>query len=67
MGKKDSGIVGQWALKLLIDRLLALLMGWVTDVIKAQQAKKRAKKKINEIKKETDPVKRAADLDNLFK
>lgn len=59
--------MGQWALKILIDRIIVFIVGLASDWFKTQQAKNRAKKKINEIKKIKDPKSRASSMDDLFK
>ena len=56
-----------WITTIVVDRIIKAIVDWISIWVKGQQAKKRAKKQVDEIKKETDPVKRASDLDNLFK
>jgi len=57
----------QWLLTLIANRFMDAILKWIAAWIKGQQAKKRAKKQVNEIKKIKDPKARAAALDNLFK
>jgi len=56
----------QWLLTLIANRFIDAIIKWVALWIKGQQAKKRAKKQVNEIKKIKDPSDRAHAMDSLF-
>jgi len=55
-----------WLTGVIVDRIIKAIVDWLSIWVKGQRAKKRAKDQINEIKKETDPVKRSQRMDDFL-
>ena len=57
-----------WLGKVLVDRLLALVVGWVTEWVAVQKAKKKAKKQVKNIsaKYKDDPQARAQAMKDFL-
>ncbi len=57
----------QWLLSLIANRFIDAILKWIALWVKGQQAKKRAKRQVNEIKKIKDAKARSTAMDSLFK
>lgn len=54
--------MGQWAISIILDKVLRFILDYIENQIEIARAKKRAKNKIKEIMLEEDPIKRALNL-----
>ena len=56
----------KWLAGIIVERVIRIIIDFLTDLFVQWENKKKIIKKIEEISNEPDPRRRAADIDNIL-